>query len=379
MTFEPNCKSESRIQEGTTPKMLHAIIMAGGSGTRFWPKSRRHRPKQLLTLTGERSLIQQTFDRIGPLASADCVRIVTGADQVAAIAAQLPEIPSGNLIAEPAPRDTAACVALAAMCVAHDDPDGVMVVMPADHVIRPESAFVRTIEAALKVIEKEPEALVTFGIRPTRPETGYGYIEHAEELDRHGEVPVYRVAQFREKPDRPTAEQFLATGRFSWNSGIFVWKASTILAELARHRPSLFEAMKPIRDALGTPGYDEVLKSVFPTLEKVPIDKAVMEKSAHVRMLEVLFDWNDVGDWRALADLEAGDDNGNVVQGAVKIADCADSIIVNEDGKLIAALGLEGVVVVVSGSVTLVAKKDKLDSLKALVESLGASGHGEVL
>lgn len=359
--------------------MLHAIIMAGGSGTRFWPKSRRHRPKQLLTLTGERTLIQQTFDRIGPLATADCVRIVTGADQVAAIAAQLPEIPARNLIAEPAPRDTAACVALAAMSVAHDDPEGVMVVMPADHVIRPESAFVRTIEAALKVIDKEPRALVTFGIRPTRPETGYGYIEHAEELDRHGEVPVYRVAQFREKPDRATAEQFLATGRFSWNSGIFVWKAATILDELARHRPTLFEAMQPIREALGTPRYDEVLKAVFPTLEKVPIDKAVMEKSAHVRMLEVLFDWNDVGDWRALADLEPGDENRNVVQGAVKIADCADSIIVNEDGKLIAALGLEGVVVVVSGGVTLVAKKDKLDALKALVESIGKEGHGELL
>jgi mannose-1-phosphate guanylyltransferase len=359
--------------------MLHAIIMAGGSGTRFWPKSRRHRPKQLLTLSGDRSLIQQTFDRIGPLASADRVRIVTGADQVAAIAEQLPEIPAGNLIAEPAPRDTAACVALAAMCVAHDDPDGVMIVMPADHVIRPESAFVRTIEAALQVIDQEPQSLVTFGIRPTRPETGYGYIEHADELGRHGDVPVYRVAQFREKPDRATAEEFLATGRFSWNSGIFVWKAKTILEELARHRPALFEAMKPIRDALGTPRYEEVLKSVFPTLEKVPIDKAVMEKSAHVRMLEVLFDWNDVGDWRALADLESGDDHSNVVQGAVQLADCSDSIVVNEDGRLIAALGLEGVVIVVSNGVTFVARKDKLDSLKAMVESLKSAGHGDLL
>jgi mannose-1-phosphate guanylyltransferase len=359
--------------------MLHAIIMAGGSGTRFWPKSRRHRPKQLLCLSGERSLIQQTFDRIGPLATPDRVRIVTGTDQVAAIASQLPEIPAGNLIAEPSPRDTAACVALAAMTVAHADPEGVMVVMPADHVIRPEAAFVRTIEAALQVIESEPEALVTFGIRPTRPETGYGYIEHGEPLGAKDGVGVFRVAQFREKPDRKTAEEFLATGRFSWNSGIFVWKAKTILTELARHRPSLFEAMTPIREAMGTPRYDEVLKTVFPTLERVPIDKAVMEKSGHVRMLEVLFEWNDVGDWRAIADLEAGDDQGNVVQGAVHLADCRNTIVVNEDGRLIAALGLDDVVVVVSGGVTLVARKDKLDGLKALVESLPKAGHGDTM
>lgn len=359
--------------------MLHAIIMAGGSGTRFWPKSRRNRPKQLLTLSGKHSLIQQTYQRIQPLVTPSHVRVVTGTDQVASIAEQLPEIPRVNLIAEPAPRDTAACVALAAMCVAHDDPEGVMVVMPADHVIQPIAAFTRTIEAALKVIEEDPLALVTFGIKPTRPETGYGYIEHGEKLGEPGGVPVYGVVQFREKPNRATAEEFLATGRFSWNSGIFVWKARTILDELKQHCPSLFKNMEAIQNGIGTPYFENLLKNIFPTLEKQPIDKAVMEKSAHVRMLEVLFDWNDVGDWRAIETLQGKDDQGNVLQGDVQAVDCTNSTIINEDGQLVAVLGLDDVVVVQSGGVTLVARKGKLDGLKGLVESLPGKGFGHTL
>lgn len=359
--------------------MLHAIIMAGGSGTRFWPKSRRNRPKQLLTLAGEHSLIQQTYQRILPLVEPAQIRVVTGTDQVAAIAEQLPLIPTVNLLAEPAPRDTAACVALAAMSVAHADPEGVMVVMPADHVIQPVAAFTRTIEAALKVIEQDPLALVTFGIKPTRPETGYGYIEHGEKLGEPGGVPVYGVVQFREKPDRATAEEFLATGRFSWNSGIFVWKARTILDALKQYCPDLYKSMEPIQNGFGTPYFENLLKNIFPTLEKQPIDKAVMEKSTHVRMLEVLFDWNDVGDWRAIETLEAKDAQGNVLQGHVEALGCKGSTIINEDGQLVAVLGLEDVVVVQSGGVTLVARKDKLDGLKALVESLPAKGYGHTL
>ena len=359
--------------------MLHAIIMAGGSGTRFWPKSRRNRPKQLLTLSGDLSLIQQTYNRVLPLVNPDQIRVVTGADQVDAIEEQLPQRPHSNIMAEPTPRDTAACVALAAMAVAYADPEGIMIVMPADHVIDPEEAFTKTIESALKVIEKDPLALVTFGIKPTRPEVGYGYIEHDEILGDPNGVPVYRVKQFREKPDRKTAEEFLSTGRFSWNSGIFVWKARTILDALALYQPSLYKAMQPIEDAFGTPYFENVLKNVFPNLEKLPIDKAVMEKSDHVRMLEVMFNWNDVGDWRALGDLQAKDENGNVIQGDVQAMDCTGSIIVNEDGKLVAALGLEDIVVVQSGGVTLVARKDKLDALKALVESLPNAGHGKTL
>src|SRR5262245_60461119 len=212
--------------------MLHAVIMAGGSGTRFWPKSRRHRPKQLLNLVGDATMIQQTVARIAPLVPPGRVLIITGADQAGAIRDQLPEIPANNVVAEPCARDTAPCVGLAASIVAKRDPEGAMIVMPADHIIRPAEAFLNTVRAAVDLLEEDPTAFVTFGVRPTHPETGYGYIERGERLGERRGIAVHRVAQFREKPDRATAEQFLAEGRFAWNAGIFVWKARAILDAL---------------------------------------------------------------------------------------------------------------------------------------------------
>ncbi len=232
--------------------MLHAVIMAGGSGTRFWPKSRRDRPKQLLRLVGNLTMLQQTVARIEPLVPCERVLIVTGADQAAATRAQLPDLPAANVIAEPCPRDTAPCVGLAAAIVHERDPSATMIVMPADHVIEPADAFRATVRAAVAVIEDDPSALVTFGIKPTHPETGYGYIERGPLLETRDGIPVHRVVQFREKPDRATAEQFLAAGNFVWNSGIFVWRAATIQSELATHRPTLAEGLRPIARAIGT-------------------------------------------------------------------------------------------------------------------------------
>ena len=205
--------------------MLYAIIMAGGSGTRFWPKSRRDRPKQLLALAGDATMIQQTVARIEPLVPRDRILIVTGADQADSTRAQLPDLSAENVIAEPAPRDTAPCVGLAAGLVLKADPQATMIVMPADHVIEPAEAFRATVSAAVSVVDDDPAALVTFGIKPTHPETGYGYIERGQLLETRGGVPVHRVIQFREKPDKATAEQFLASGNFVWNSGIFIWRA----------------------------------------------------------------------------------------------------------------------------------------------------------
>ena len=239
--------------------MLHAIIMAGGSGTRFWPKSRRDRPKQLLRLHGDATMLQQTVARIEPLVPRERIVIVTGADQAEATRAQLPELPPENIVAEPCPRDTAACVGLAAWIVRKKDPDGTMIVMPADHVIEPVAIFLATVRAASSVIENDPTALVTFGIKPTRPETGYGYIERGELLETRDGIPVNRVVQFREKPDRDTAESFLAAGNFAWNSGIFLWKARTILDELERHRPQLAAALARVGAALGSASEREVI------------------------------------------------------------------------------------------------------------------------
>ncbi len=354
--------------------MLHAVVMAGGSGTRFWPKSRRDRPKQLLRLYGERTMIQQTFDRVAGLIPPERSMVITGADQVVGVRAQLPDIPDQNIVAEPCPRDTAACVGLAALKVAKRDPEGVMIVMPADHMIRPDSKFQQTVRAAAGVVEQDPTAFVTFGIVPTRPETGYGYIERGEKLGDPEGVSMHKVVQFREKPDRATAEMFLKTGGFSWNSGIFVWKAKTILDALARHRPKLFEGLAEIGKGMDTPKEAEVLASVFPTLERIPIDKAVMEKADNVRVLEVIYEWNDVGDWRTLEAIQSPDANGNVLQGNVQAVDTKGSIVVADDGRLIATLGLEDVVIVQSGNATLVARKDQLDSLKKLVEGLNGAG-----
>ncbi len=218
--------------------MLHAIIMAGGSGTRFWPKSRRDRPKQLLRLTGEATMLQQTVARIGPLVPKEGILIVTGADQAEATRAQLPDLPAKNVIAEPCPRDTAPCVGLAAGIVAKKDPAATMIVMPADHVIEPTLAFLATVRAAVSIIDDDPGTLITFGIKPTHPETGYGYIERGGLLETRDGIPVYRVVQFREKPDRDTAERFVAAGSFAWNSGIFVWRAQTILDQIRRTDPN---------------------------------------------------------------------------------------------------------------------------------------------
>jgi len=359
--------------------MLHAVVMAGGSGTRFWPKSRRNRPKQLLRLYGDATMLQQTVARVAPLIPPERVRIITGADQAEAVRAQLPAVPAANVVAEPCPRDTAPCVGLAAAVIAKADPDATMIVMPADHVIGPNEAFLRTVRAAVSVIEADPTAFVTFGIKPTRAETGYGYIERGEKLGEPEGVALHRVAQFREKPDRATAEKFLAEGRFAWNSGIFLWKARAILDALATHRPRIAAALGRISDALGTPGEAATIAREFPDMERIPIDKAVMEKATNVRVLEVVYDWNDVGDWRALTELESPDAQGNTAQGPVHLVETTNSIVVSDDGGLVATLGVDDLVIVQSGGATLVAKKDQLDKLKSLVEGLDAAGFGSAL
>jgi mannose-1-phosphate guanylyltransferase len=333
----------------------------------------------LLRLAGEATMLEQTVSRIEPLVARDRILIITGADQAAASRALLPHLPPENVIAEPAPRDTAPCVGLAAGLVARRDPDGTMIVMPADHVIEPAAAFHETVQAAVDVIADDQSALVTFGIKPTRPETGYGYIERGDVSDMRNGISVYRVVQFREKPDNATAEAFMAAGTFAWNSGIFVWRAGTILDNIRAHRPQLAAALEPVIRALGTPAEAETMARLFPQIERISIDKAVMEpasKPGAVRMLEVTFNWNDLGDWRALAGLLQKDAAGNATDGHVLAQHTKNSIIVSDDGGLIAALGVDDLVIVQSGKATLVARKDKLDKLKELVEGLGNAGYG---
>jgi mannose-1-phosphate guanylyltransferase len=359
--------------------MLFAVVMAGGSGTRFWPKSRRNRPKQLLNLAGDASMLQQTVARIGPLIPPQRTLVITGADQAEAVRQQLPEVPAGNVVAEPCPRDTGPCVGLAAAIVARLDPDATMVVLPADHVIRPDETFRKTVRAALQVIETDPSAFVTFGVRPTRPETGYGYIERGESQPAIEGIARHRVVQFREKPDRETAERFLAEGRFAWNAGIFFWRAEAVLDAIARLCPGVAQPLRQITAALGTDHESAVIAREFPRMQRIPIDKAVMEKASNVQVLEVTYDWSDVGDWRSLASLVPADASGNSTQGPVLAIDTRGSVIVSDEGRLIATLGVDDLVVVQSGGATLIARKDQLDKLKGLVEGLDRAGYGSYL
>jgi mannose-1-phosphate guanylyltransferase len=359
--------------------MLHAVIMAGGSGTRFWPKSRRDRPKQLLRLFGDATMLRQTVDRIGGLAPSDRTLVVTGADQADATRRELPELPAANVVAEPCPRDTAACVGLAAAIVAARDPDATMLMLPADHVVRPPSTFRRTVEAAALLVQEDPTAFVTLGVVPTRPETGYGYIEKGDPLGERLGFAVHQVRQFREKPDRGTAELFLSEGRFVWNSGVFVWSARAILNAIARFRPRLAEGLDRVKPALGTPRQADVLAEVYPTLERAPIDKAVMENYPNVKVIDVTYEWSDVGDWRTLAEYLGRDAADNATQGPTRLIDSRGCIVVADEGRLIATLGVDDLVVVQSGGATLVARKDRLDQLKGLVEGLRDSGFGDYL
>jgi mannose-1-phosphate guanylyltransferase len=359
--------------------MLYAVVMAGGSGTRFWPKSRRNRPKQLLKLHEDATMLQQTVDRVVPLIGPERVLVVTGADQAAAVAGQLPEVPAENIVAEPCPRDTAPCVGLAAAIVAKRDPEGIMVVMSADHVIRPKESFQKSVKAAVSLIEADPSAFVTFGIKPTRPETGYGYIERGESAGEPQAIPCHRVKQFREKPNLATAVEFVNSGNFAWNSGIFVWRAQAILDALAKYRPELHAGIDRIAGDLGTPKQADAIAREFPRFEKIPIDKAVMEKAENVYVLEALYDWSDVGDWRSIAALQAPDSDGNTIQGDVLVQSTTGTIVINDDGGLIATLGVEDLVIIRSNGATLVARKDELDRLKGLVEGLDKAGFGQYL
>ncbi len=342
-------------------KSLFPVILAGGKGERFWPLSRQNRPKQFLTLDGgSRSLLQATADRLLPLTDSwENLWVITSSQIAQGVREQLPELPSDNLLIESQGRDTAAAVAWASLEIKKRyGEDALIGFFPADHWIADEKAFAHTLNAASQ-LAANTAAIVTLGIKPTFPSTGYGYIEQGEEIGSFNDLPAYHVNRFTEKPDRQTAENFLSTGRFSWNSGMFFFRAGVVLKELHIHAPEIIE---PIEKH----GPD-----IYPQLPKKSIDYALMEKTSLAYVLPVEFGWDDLGDWNAIERLLKKSDHPNVelathvgqdTQGAIVYATNPEDVIVT--------IGLEDVVIVRDRNVTLIAKKDRTQEIKQVLKTL---------
>lgn len=353
--------------------MLYAVVMAGGSGTRFWPQSRRNRPKQLLALAGPETMLQSTVGRIASLVPGERTLIVTSERLCEETQRQLPAVDARSILKEPCGRNTAPCIGWAALQLLRSDPDAVMLVTPADHVIRPEEAFTAAVQQAVKIVERDPEVLVLFGVKPTYPATGYGYIERGERLSQ--ESAAFRVQKFREKPDSATAQVFLSTGRFFWNCGIFVWKAATIVELLRRLEPEMMQRLQTIVEASDGSDAAAVVAREFPKVKSISIDFAVLEKAEHVCVLPAEFDWDDVGSWRSLERLLGQDADGNTVDGPFVSYESTGCIVRSVGDHLVAAIGVENLIIVHTPDATLVANKNDENAIRKLVELLEASGY----
>lgn len=356
--------------------MLHAVIMAGGSGTRFWPRSRLSLPKQFLRFGGERSLIQLTFDRLAGLVPPERVWVVTNANYVASTLEHLPELPADNIVGEPCGRDTAPCIALAALLMSQRDPHASMAVLPADHLIEPAAKFQQAILAADGFLKQQPQSLVTFGITPNYPATGYGYLSReAQATVVHVEgVPIHQLQSFHEKPKLELAQEFIQTGTYYWNSGIFAWRADAILAEIERHAAPIVAATKAIALAWSTPNRAATFAAEYPKATKISIDYAVMEKAHNVAMIEAPFAWDDVGSWLALERVHPPDATGNVVLGRHEGLDTRNCVIAGEPEHLVTTLGVENLIVVQTPDATLVADRRHEQSVKQLLNQLKVRG-----
>jgi mannose-1-phosphate guanylyltransferase len=358
---------------------FHAVVPAGGAGTRLWPLSRAAHPKFLLDLTGSgRSLIQQTWDRLTPLA--DSVVIVTGAAHAPTIAEQLPELPADDLLAEPSPRDSAAAIGLAAAVIHHRHPDAVIGSFAADHIVRDQAAFAAAVTEA--VVTAREGYVVTIGIEPSHPSTAFGYVELGKPLHLPGAPSACAVERFVEKPDAVTAAAYVAGGRHRWNAGMFVASASVLLDQLREHRPALHAGLLEIAAAWDSPDRDEVLARVWPTLEKVAIDYAVAEPAADAGLVAVVpatLGWDDVGDFASLAALLDGEGPVRVL-GPESLVHASETtgVLVPGAGRMVAVLGLDDIVIVDTPDALLVTTRDRAQQVKAIVDQLKSSGRQDL-
>lgn len=353
---------------------MHAVIMAGGRGTRFWPRSRERKPKHLLDILSEKTIIQQTVSRIQSFIPHENILIVTGKKHARDVIRQLPDIPEDNIIVEPEGKNTAACIGLAALHIQKRIPDDVMVVLPSDHAIGNAQKYLSVIEAAAKAAARE-NALITVGIKPTGIQTGFGYLEQEQRGRPIGDAKIYRVKSIREKPDYETAKALVEKGNFFWNSGMFIWKASVILNEIRRWLPELHKGLMEIQSSLGTPEEKKTIGRIYKKLVSVSIDYGVMEKATNVFMLTGDFGWNDVGSWDAVWDISEKDAQGNVHAGGGKIIfeDTQDSLVYSPH-KLVATVGIQDLIVVETRDALLICRRGRSQDVKKIVERLEKKG-----
>jgi mannose-1-phosphate guanylyltransferase len=355
---------------------FYAAIMAGGVGTRLWPFSRQARPKQALPLIGDRTMFQHAVDRLGPLFPPDRITVVTGLKYAAILQPQVPELPADNFILEPSGRDSGPAVGLGAIHLLRRDPEAVMAMLTADHYITKVELF-RSILATAEKVARAGK-IVTLGIKPEFPSTGYGYIRQGELLGRFDGFEVFRAEQFTEKPNPATASVFFESGRYSWNSGMFIWRADQLLDEFRRQRPLTHRQLMTIADALGTPDEARVLNKVWPQIERISIDYAIMEGARDVAVIPMDIGWSDVGSWATLLDIVPSDDQGNVVSGEHLAIDTTRTLVRGQE-RLIVTIGLEDMIIVDTQDALLVCPTDRAQDVKAVVDRLKREGQDDLL
>ncbi len=352
-------------------KNRFAVIMAGGKGERFWPLSTSARPKQVLSLIGGRPMLAQAVERLTGFIPPERVIIITGASLVDVSRAAVPELPAGNIIGEPCGRDTAAACALGAAMVKARCPEGTFCILTADHVIKRIDRFQHILDRGFELAE-QGRHLVTIGIQPTFPSTGFGYIEGGETLD-DGDVRILKAKRFVEKPDADTARQYLEDGHYLWNSGMFIWKADTLLKALESHERPVYDMARAMLPTVDTPAFERTLQTEYHKLGRISIDYAVMEKADNIVTAAGDFEWYDVGAWPALEDHFEKDANGNVVIGTAETIDSNGNVIVSND-RLTALIGIDDLVVVHAEGATLICPKSRAQEVKRMVQQLSDRG-----
>lgn len=354
-----------------------AVIMAGGRGERFWPKSRNDFPKQFLSLTSDgKTMIQKTVQRILPLVSYDDIFIVTNQKYVELVKEQLPQIPDENILAEPMAKNTAPCIGLACAVIRKKYGDAMMLVLPSDHLIRYEPMYIDTLRQAVSVAEQD-NTLVTIGITPTYAETGYGYINFSRDIQEN-RMCVYKVNKFVEKPDIDTAKKYLASGDYLWNSGMFVWKVSSIMNDFARFLPETYKGLETIEQSVGQDNFGQVLRTEFENFKSESIDFGIMEKSDSIYVVSGSFGWDDVGSWLALERINTTNEYGSYVKGDVITINTKRSIV-SGGKRLIAMVGVEDMIVVDTDDTILICAKDSAQDIKKVIENLKICNRTELI